>query len=99
MRRPRFSEQSQGRLRCHLPTLTTALENAGDLAVEEVLHLLELELVADEAADVHLAGGDQRDGRRGRSAVDEGALDGQLLLVDVVGVHLEVRLLPGPRRT
>ena len=26
MRRPRFSEQSQGRLRCHLPTLTTALE-------------------------------------------------------------------------
>ena len=49
--------------------------------------------MADEAADVHLAGGDQRDGVAEGQRVDEGALDGQLLLVDVVGVHLEVSFL------
>ena len=56
-----------------LANLDDGLGNAGDLAVEEVLHLLELELVADEAADVHLAGGDQRDGVAEGQRVDEGA--------------------------
>lgn len=73
--------------------LDDSLGNASDLAVEEVLHLLEFKLMADQASDVHFAGGDQRDGIAEGERVDEGALDGQLLLVNVVRIHFEMRLL------
>ena len=49
--------------------------------------------MADERCDVHLAGFEQADGVFEGERVDEGALNGQLLLIDIVGVHLEVRLL------
>ena len=73
--------------------LDDGLGNACDLAVEEVLHLLEFKLVADQTADIHLASGHQRNGIAEGERVDEGALNGQLLLIDVVRVHLEMRLL------
>ena len=38
------------------------LGNAGNLAIEEILHLFEPELMADQSADVHLARRHQRDG-------------------------------------
>ncbi len=82
-----------GRPAKSLANLDDGLGNAGDLAVEEVLHLFELELVADERRRCSSCRRRQADGVSEGQRVDEGALDGQLLLVDVVGVHLEVGLL------
>lgn len=95
MRRP-CNTTDELTLQGHIASLANfddGLGNTGDLTFKEVLHLFELELMADEPADIHLAGGDQRDGITEGQRVDEGAPDGELLLVDVVGVHLEVGLL------
>ena len=84
--------EEPAKCRNYSPTLTTALETPGSCRRGSP-GLLRVPVRADERCDVHLAGFEQADGVFEGERVDEGALNGQLLLIDIVGVHLEVRLL------